>query len=222
MGQLNLPLDQQSKKIIEKTVDEFLEDKIFDLIWKKTFHWTTFFESLDGFSTSGTVTVDEDDVLLTTGASDGDSANIIKTPSWQGLITFSQQSYWRTAIEVSSVAAVTKYLIVGGLASGSYYGFKIVDDSLKGVSYDGSTEKTVDLLTISTSTYNIEARYLPRNKIIFLVESAERGVITENLPSPADVANAKLFEFKVTTNENVAKSMQVSFFEYLQSRNILR
>ena len=222
MSQLNLPLDQQSKKIIERTVDEFLKDKVFELIWKHTFHYITFFESFDGFSTSGTATIDKDDVQLTTGATSGNSANIVKTPAWQGLVTFSQQSYWRTTISVSTVTAVTKYFVVGSLASGSYYGFKIVDDSLKGVSYDGTTEKTVDLATISTGTYNLEARYLPSNKIIFLVNAAESGVITQNLPLPVVTVNVNFFEFKITTNANAAKTMQFSFFEYLQSRNILR
>ena len=43
-GQLKFPLDQQSKRIIETTVDEFLDAKIHSNLWKRTFHWITFFE----------------------------------------------------------------------------------------------------------------------------------------------------------------------------------
>jgi len=222
-GRLIYPLGSQGKKIIEKTVDEFLEDKVFDLMWKKTIHWTTFFESLDGYATTGTVNISENDVVLTTGASTDDSASIYKAPSWQGLITFNQKSYWRTTATLNNVDDVTEYLVVGSLASGSYYGFKIVDDSLMGVSFDGRTEKTTTLAAVRAAhTYNIEARYTPSDKIVFLVDAVESGVITENLPLPNDVPNLTLFTFKIITGSDTAKTLQASFFEYLQSRNVLQ
>lgn len=221
-GQLKYPLDEQSKNIIKQAVGEIIEEDIHSLIWKKTFHWITFFESLDGFATTGTVVADKDKVLFTTGAVSGNSANMVKTPAWQGIITFSQKSYWRTNIAVDTITAVTEYLVVGSLSSGSYYGFKTVNDSLKGVSYDGTTEKTVDLMTVAVASYNLEARYTPSNKIVFYVNGDERGTIMVNLPSPVATPNVNLFEFKITTNATGAKTMQVSFFEYLQSRNVLR
>ena len=228
MSQLNLPLDQISKKIIESTVDEFLEDKIFDLVWKKTFHWITFFESLDGFNVvANAQSIDKDDVAISTSAVNGNSAYVRKTPGYQGLITFSQKSVMRTTFIIDSVANVTVYLVVGGTSSGEYYGFKVVNDSLKGVSYDGTTESTVSLQTISANTsYNVEARFSPNDKIIFLVNATERGVLTTNLPSGisagAEAVNVNLIEFKITTNTTAAKELKFSFFEYLQSRNILR
>jgi len=223
-GQLKYPLDGQSKKIIEKAVDEFIDQKVHSLIWKRTFHYVTFFESLDGFGTAGAVvTLDKDDLLLTTGGTENDAAYVVKTPAWQGMVTFSQKSYWRSSIVISSIANATTYFVVGALSAGSYYGFKVVDDSLKGVSFDGTTEKTVDLKTIEAATaYNIEARYLPSDKIVFFVNSVETGVISANLPSPAITTNVNLFELKIVTNEAAAKTIQLSFFEYLQSRNVLR
>ena len=224
MQQLQFPLDQVSKKIIERTVDEFLEDKIFDLVWKKTFHWITFFESLDGFAVVADVqSIDHNDVVITTSAVNGNTASVKKQPQWQGLITFSQKSYMRSAFTINSVANVTAYIIIGSTSSGSYYGFKIVNDSLKGVSKDGTTEKTVDLKTISASTsYNIEARYSPADKIVFLVDAVEMGVITQNLPSRADTPNILPLHFSITTNTTAAKTLQFSFWEYMQARNILR
>ena len=222
MSQLKKPLDKQSQNIIEQTVDKFLEDKIHKILWKRTFHYSTFFESLDGFGTSGTVTVDKDDVLLTTGAVSGNVSNIKKQPAWQGLISFSLKSYFRTTVSLGSVANVTEYIIVGSLDGGSYYGFKIVNATLYGVSYDGTTESTKELKTITASNYNLEARLLPRNKIVFFVEAAEHGTLYDNLPLLSSTPNIKLFEFNVTTNEDVAKTMQLSYFEYLQARNVLK
>lgn len=223
-GQLTFPIDQQSKKIIEKVVDEFLENKIFDLIWKKTFHWITFFESLDGFSVQADAqTINHNGLAITTSAVNGNVAYVRKQPSWQGLCVFSQKSHMRSAFLIDSVANVTCYILAGDTSSGSYYGFKVVNNSLKGVSFDGTTEKTIDLQTISAATaYNIEARYSPADKIVFLVNSVERGIINQNLPSRLDVPNVLPLHFSITTNTTATKTMQFSFWEYLQTRNVLR
>jgi len=225
MGQLSYPLDQESKKIVERTVDEFLEQKVFDLIWKKTFHWLEMFDSLDGCHVvADASTIDYNGIAISTSNVNADTAYVQKTPSWQGLITFSQRSNLRSNFVISSVTNVTAYILVGNTYSGqSYYGFKIVNNVLKGVSFDGSTQKTVDLMTIEASTsYAIEARYSPAGKIIFLVNTVERGVITENLPSRIEVANVYPLNFSITTNTTAVKTLQFSFWEYLQSRNILR
>lgn len=225
-GKLDFPATKETEKVIEDAVDRFLDDKIFDLIWKNIFHWFTFFESTDGFGTAGTVGIDEDDLLITTGATSGNTANIHKHPSWQGLFTFNRKSRMRTAVVLNSVAAQTIYLTVGdrNVASTNYYGFKIVNATLYGVSYDGVTEKTTSLQTLVTSTnYNLEARYTPHGQIVYFVDATEKGSIQVNLPKPnATTADVRLMLIEVTTDEDVAKSIQVSFFEYLQFRNYLQ
>lgn len=222
--QLTYPLDEQSKKIIEKTVDGFLEQKVFDLIWKKTFHWLEIFDSLDGCHVvADASTIDYNNIAISTSDVNNNVAYVEKTPSWQGLITFAQGSNMRSGFVVSSVANATSYILVGTTTTGSYYGFKIVNDSLKGVSFDGTTEKTIDLMTIEASVeYQIEARYAPADKIIFLVNAVERGTIIENLPSRLEVVNVYPLHFSIKTTTTAVKTLQFSFWEYLQSRNILR
>ena len=229
--QLKYPLDPTSKKVLEQTVDEFLEDKIFDLIWKRTFHWITFFESLDGFTMSadglGTNVLSGADLNMTTGAVSGNANEIIKQPSWQGLMTFSRRSAMRTSVVLTQVTTQTIYLVTGGLSSGSYYGFKIVNATLSGVSYNGTTETLVTLATlIGATTYNLEARYSPKDKIVFYVNSVDRGTINHavatSLPLADETSETQLMDIKLTTNTIAAKTMQVSFFEYFQLRNILK
>ena len=65
-----------------------LEDFVFDDIWKRTFHYITFFESLDGFNVSGTTSIDDTKATLTTGATSGNSAAIAKQPLNQRLTTY--------------------------------------------------------------------------------------------------------------------------------------
>lgn len=218
----NYPPSVDFKAAAEQASNEFLSDKIFDLIWKKTFHYFTFFESIDGFTkTAGTtLTSDQYITLLTTGVS-GNNQYIEKKPLYQGLITFSQKSYFRSDLYFVNNTNQTIYLIVGQKTDNAY-GFKIINGTIYGVTRNGSDETTVSLGSITAGDdMNLEARYYPSDKVVFLTDSVEKGISTTNLPSPAAVANQFLFYADITTNEAAAKEIRMSFFEYMQFRNIL-
>lgn len=208
--------------------DELLSDKIFNIIWKKTFHWTTFFESLDGFffNTGATQSTNGSYVQLATSAVLNNEVEVNKQPAYQGLITFSQKSYFRTSIDFLDTTNQTIYLTVGNKDTTSYYGFKVVGDQLYGVTFDGTTENSVLLKTITSGIYNLGAKYSPSDKVVFSVEtsdtSSESGVSSSNLPNPQSITpNVQLMDVRIKTTEAVAKTIRISFFEYLQARNIL-
>src|SRR3989344_1851088 len=75
---LKYPVDATTQATIEKAVDIFLKDKVFDIAWKKMVHWMTMFESLDGFdqitSADASIRVDGSGVVLATGANGGSYA----------------------------------------------------------------------------------------------------------------------------------------------------
>lgn len=221
------------KQSTEQVLDESLADKLFDAFWKKTFHYQTFFESLDGFNITGTTSLDDTQLTLTTGAVSGNSSQVAKQPLNQGLITFSQKSRMRSAFSVNQITNQTIYLTVGNVVTGSQgYGFKIVNGTIYGVTHNGSSESTVQIQSISANeVYSIEARYNPSDKVIFFISDPttspdtpirEVGSLSTNLPSSTEVANANLFNFRITTNEGAAKTMNVTFFEYLQKRDVLK
>lgn len=224
MTQLTYPLDKNTKTLIANEVREEMKRSIFDAIWRNTFHWFTFFESLDGFTVAGTTSVNGNNVLITTGATSGNRAEVNKQPSWQGLFTFSRRSNFRSAFALTSVESQTIYITVGNkdvTPNKGYYGFKIVNGNLYGLTSDGTNENAVLLQAVSASTgYNIEARYQPKSKVIFLVNNIEKGSSVTKLPKADETtANLHLMDIEIVTNENVAKTIQMSFFEYLQHRN---
>ena len=198
-----------------------IENKIFEDIWKKTFHYTTFFESLDGFHVSGNASVDGNQLIFVTEDKENSTVKVSKTPSWQGLATFSQKSRFRTAFTMTNRNNVEAYLSIGG-HEGKSYGFKIVNDKLYGYSNDGTKELAVLLQTITNDTYNVEARYKPNEVIVFYVNSKNRGELTKGFPSASQLPNHHLMEMSLKTNDSLQKSFQVSFFEYLQMRNVLK
>lgn len=226
------PPNEDFKRAVEAANEEVLPEKIFDFIWKKTFHYITFFESLDGLnnnvSGAGSNTITSNYLTMTTGAVLGNNNLVSKDPLLQGLKTFSQASRFRSSFEVTSVADQTIYITTSTSQGGTavFYGFKIVNGNLYGVSSNNGTanESTVLLqaIAVSPDAYNIEARYTPSDKIIFLVNSVEKGVLTTGLPSPANTINTTLYEIKITTNAAAAKTIRLSFIEYFQRRNVLQ
>ena len=221
--ELEYPMDSQSLSTLKQVFPGILDEQLYQAM-KRIIWWQTYFETKDGFTTTGTATVNADDIDLVTGAVSGNSASIEKIASWQGLFSFGRKSMMRTAFNLSSVTAVTAYMVVGsasgdGVPAGSYYGFKVVNSTLYGVVKDGTTEATVSLMTITTDTYSLQAEYIPGQSVVFTVNTVQRGTITTNLPQSALNPQSVLMELKVTTNEAVAKTMSASFFTILSSRD---
>ena len=215
----------------QQITNEFFAEKLMELTWKKTFHYLTLFDSLDGFdqvfSGAGTIaypgSTDTSYVILTTGATSTNATTMRKTSALNGLPTFSQRSFMRASFVAPATTTQEAYVKVG-LFDGMGYGFKIVDDKIWGTTHNGSTEatSTVSLQTISANTaYQLEARYLPGVQVVFFVNATERGTISSVLPSSTLVANSNLMTFRIKTNANSARSIQTSHYEYLQYRDVL-
>jgi hypothetical protein len=214
---------------VVRIIDEHLERKIFDLIWDKIYSFTTYFESAgvagDGFTTSaagtGSVANSGEEVLLTTGVVSGNTTEIKKTPINQGFLGFNAPSRFRSGFLLSGSATNLTAFIIAGYAD-EYYGFKVAGGVLYGVTYDNITENAVQLISSVSAdlVYNIEAKYIPGESVVFLVNGKVYGVSRKNLPRPYLSSGVNsltyLFEIKITTNTAAAKYIAVSFFDFLQ------
>lgn len=228
--QLTYPLDPNSVVAVEKASDTFLYTKIFDLVWKKLFHYYTDFESLDGFLVTGTAghTGDGGTIYLATTAVSGNTTKLQRASGYNGLITFSQPSNFRTTFYSDPWSSETVYVTIGFRDSatvGNYYGFKIHNGSIYGISSNAGTnnETSILLSTIADDNYiGLEARFIPSDSVQFLLNSVEKGRLTSGLPKPTGSANNKFYEITLTTNTTAERSLVLSHFEYLQRRNILK
>lgn len=236
--QLKYPLDQESLKAIvsalEGKTDTF--DLVLELIWRKMFIWETFFESLDGFekivSTGASITPEGGQIVFLTGNTAGNFARLYKKPYWQGVSTFFKKNGFRTTFILDSNSNVEAYFTLGeNDVDHSHYGFKVVNNVLKGISNsgDGSPDAEVNLLTINSSVvYNIEARYYPKEKIVFYVnyrgsEQASiyekpAGMITTNLPKDKRTPNRMIMDVQIKTIDGVNKTLKMSYWQFFQSR----
>jgi len=232
---VNYPLDERTAKVIGLGLNRGLDffNMIYESIWEDMFFWSTFFESIDGYNqtipSGGSITNNSEQLILSTGATANNEVRIYKQPEWQGVLTFYKKNAFRTNIVLNSVSNLESWLTVGpsNNSSFSFYGFKIVNNTLKGVSCDGGgTIQEINLMTISSSTsYNLEARYYPNEKIVFYVKGPNdsigfrpAGVITSHLPKAAQAPFYMIIDVRIKTTDANNKTLSMSFWEFMQSR----
>ena len=228
-------------------LDRVLPEKIIDIVWGGFFYYQTFFESIDAFGKTGTVTSTATGLSLETGASIGNSASISLTPTSQSNISFTESSRFRTYINFENATSQLIYVMVGDNSNSNLaYGFRIASSSvasssIMGFAYNGTSETTTTVFQYVTAgqIYYLEASYNPGRNIIFSIDNPLRsgdsltstssfalssprvvGSLTSGLPNTTST-NSNLFKISVET-EAGSKIINLNFFEYIQRRNVLR
>ena len=159
-------------------------------------------------------------------------SSIDKEPVYQNVLSFDMLSRFSSAFFVTGITYIEAFFGIGFVNAGAtskHYGFYIEDATLKGTCANGTTQSTIDLMTISTNSpttvdpiYFCEAHFFPGSKIEFFVREDSgllvgRGTLTTNLPSGA------MYEWlsaMVTSRNNAEVDLRFSFMEYIQKREI--
>ncbi len=236
-------LDNRLQESMKGVFKEFLVDFIYETVWKEFLHFSTIFESIDGYTVTvtgaGGVVVDPDGLLITPtgGGADPGTALLARAPnpSLGGsdrsipYLSWKQPSAIRANFMISAVSNLLAYIVRGNdpTLGISFYGFKMDDDTLQGAVHDGTSETAIDLMTIAANTqYIVEAKYYPGDKIIFLVQNSstkqmeELGVLNSGLMGIEDSDVDGFFAYYIdnqTTSTLI--DMSSNFFEYIQKRD---
>lgn len=247
------PPDQDFKAATEQSMNEFLPERILNFLWSSHFYYFSWIESINVVATDSggdTVTLPgawdtatdgsasfsfgSTGAVLSTGATSGSDIALGKRPLSQTVLRWDKIQRFRTAFRISATTNQTGYLIRGGQAiSGSglkYFGFRISGNALQGTVENNNASTRTNLalgVTLSAdTTYDVEARLFPGQKVIFYVKNSttgiyeQKGVITTTGAAgiPTGGATTDFFEFSLVNSAAEAKSMTVSFVEYIQQR----
>lgn len=210
--QLTYPLDTVSLDAMSRGMDSFLLNKIFDLIWRKTYKYSTAFESLDGFFTTSGVTLDNavnaNSVQILTNGGNGDLQELQKVISVGSLISVGLKSSIHCHVFVSHFTRQTAYILAGEKTISPFYGFKIVDGKIYGVVSNAGTAAEATTLLYDTPPPNhsvfLEARYFPRQGVQYIVRflNAAGTAVTQVIGSITDIT--KLPQVTALQNSLVA------------------
>lgn len=242
MEQLPYPFSVRDKEIMKELLRDLLPELIIDTVWDDFFYRYLIFESLDGWNkietTAGnvalvglTVTDGGYYVKLSTNAATNDLAELYKmhfTSSATNTLDFGKPSRFRCEFQLSSVTAQDAFIYHGkdvalGESNGEVYGFQVANATLKGYAASMITGSLVGqlsgtLATLSANTdYLVEARHFPGEKVVFYVNGAEKGVVTNKSAVPAQVHNG-LADFYIDTNANAVKTLFINYFDIIQAK----
>ena len=217
--------------------------KIMDTVFNKFFYLFEWFETntitddwVDTSSgVSASVTGGVGGLAFTTGTTLNGYAQIDRRGlQFQSILRWDRFQAFKTSFSVTSLSEITCYLVRGYagfvFSASSYFGFKIVNDSLYGVSSStGASESTVLLLGPNTSpvftvvtTYEIKAILIPRERVEFYIlnsttsEYELRGTLRTQFPT--DTTDQGYANIIARTTNTTSKILDTSYFEYIQER----
>lgn len=182
----------------------------------------TAFESLDGWSKSGTgVTNTVLSVFFQTAASANDQKTLSTEPLGIGDVnTYVKDTFFQTGIKVENSGDILIYFMTGGFEdddSDSGFGFKIEDGKLYAIIVkavaSSRTEYVTEISGITLTDMNIYKAFFDfsEGKIYFYVN----GILkyTEDTNLPVDTSPT-LFVYSIMTKENTSKRMGAAYFLY--------
>lgn len=191
---------------------------------RKDFHWYTVFESIDGYTVSGSnpPTLSANGITMTTGVSSGDNSIITKVSTYFTGFSWDKKKSLIICIAVDNNftgAAQTFWFGSGAMATsnGRKIGFKITNTTLYGVMGNGTNEESVSLsVSFITNTVKLRVDYDPSTGCNFYSDETLLGSLSTYKPSGA-TSSSRIFDFNLTTNDNAAKTAIIGYYDFWQA-----
>lgn len=213
---------------------EFQSVEIRGVLDNDNLNWSTFFESLDGFSkrpNGGTIAFRDLSppageqiigVILTTAATSGDALQFIKNMAGLNRLTFNSDMRFRADIMLHNNTNQTGYITCGSLGTSKHFGFKIVDNEIFGSCADGTTQSLTSAMTtfsaFTSSSVKFEARLKVADSIEFTVIDKDGNESTASLSTNLPTGTLEnIMEVYLQPNENSAKVMTIQYWDFWNS-----
>jgi hypothetical protein len=191
---------------------------IADTLRPSGIYYATFFDSVDGLSTTGTVTPGEQHVALTTAATSGASATLRKKLPFTMQFDASKPYSIRMGIGYSSYNAITGYAGIGTPASKQFAGISYRDGIIYGCHGNGSSlVETEELSTSGGGNTTADKEIcieVADGKIVWRVTNGDQREADTYLP--ARLGDDALLYAEVKTTEAAAKTMWLSHWAVAQ------
>ena len=215
-GAINRYIGDGEKRVLEDVSD----DAFLRIFWDKFYYYNTFFEGIDGFNKVNSIVIDGGGALVTSPGTGTAFADInVDVAAFLGGLSFARESRFRTVVRFTTNSAQDIFMAIGNptVAGEDSYGFFMDDATLKGFAQTapGSRTTTVLMTPATGTTYTLDARFYPGNKVEFFVDGIPRGTVSSNLPTTAGTV---IWDVHVLESAASAKAVFVGSIEYLQKR----
>jgi hypothetical protein len=134
--------------------------------------------------------------------------------------TFDRNRHFRVAIMLTNIGSSTAYITCGQISGNNFFGFKMINGAVYGVSYKaGQTEQTVNLGFTMTNNIPVilEARLYTGSKIEFYINNFLYSAYTTTTQMPTGTTGANtLMSAKIQTTTTVARTLAVGQWDFIQ------
>jgi hypothetical protein len=185
-------IDHLAGSVVADKINEWAKIKLSGRFERDDIHWTTTFESVDGFfkmtSGSGSIGFSGGDLRLQTGETSGSYARLLKTLF--GSYDFSWHKKRKVSFGIGAEDASGGIAYIGtGLKleyeDYPFIGFKLDDHTLYGAVNDGDEETLVELKVYSSipQMFKLGFSYYPNSRVEFFIDEVKKGELTTSLSS---------------------------------------
>lgn len=214
-------IDHAAASIIGDKIKDWEVIKVSGNFIRSDYHWFTLFESVDGFLKAGTVTAAEDFVDIGTSPVAFNLARLRKTATYSNNFSWANKRKIRLGVVFQTRTAQIIWLVTGSgqldAPEERKVGFQVGNADLSGVVANGTSCAILPLgVTIATGViYDLEVVFEPGVFAKFYVNGVYKGQLTDYLPTGTIFASI-LIECQIRTNENVAKVVQITYYDFWQ------
>ncbi len=222
-------IDHLAKSIVSDKLEDWINIKAQGSFARSDFHWSTIFESIDGYDVSDTdyVTVGYTGVRLQTSTTTNNKHFLQRQIYFNPVIDWSMSI--RVSIGVQPVDVTNQNIWLGvGDCTGSlpnptirHIGFKIINGDIWATVGNGSVETKENLMSInSMGKYLLTFDYNGVD-VKFYINGEYQTVFTNNLPTGTPNADVVLSACIKITGGTSYKTMFLGFWDYWISNVML-
>jgi len=201
---------------ISEIIDHLVRSIVRDKLAFNRFQIETYFESLDGFSKTAGVFINQiANVELDTTNVNGNMQQLyaMAADANEDGANPANSPFWQTIVKFNSTTNQTAYIISGDPDIPVGWGFKIVNGTLYACWVDNTdTEQTFEISGITLTNWNVyKMEFTSATSIAFYVNGTLKHTVTANLPTGAA---STFIMYRITTNTTAIRKMFIQLLIY--------
>jgi hypothetical protein len=215
-------IDHLAASVVSDKLQAWINGTFLGSFSRNDFHWTTIFESIDGYDNSDPdyVTVGYTGVRIQTSTALNNYQFLQREIYLNPVIDWSRPMKLSIGVQFVDTTHQNVWLGVGDCTASlpnptiRHIGFKVIDGTIYGTVANGTTETTLNLGSVSAMAKTVFAFDFDGSVITFYIDGVNKGTISTNIPTGNSNADVVLSACIKVTLAGAYKTFFLSTWDY--------